>query len=143
MNQETSEFDLKAIEATLVQERKRLAILPKYVGARGMLLFESYVYGYAGKFAKRYDGAFWNMWELSNGGFYMSPAEDCQWSIEVPSNGFVGSVSSQGLGIVACLFALSHLGSLFGDDHYYERFHQLRDFACEHKDRAQILGAID
>jgi hypothetical protein len=142
MNQDEAEL-VPTIEAMLVHESKRLAILPKYVGARGMMLFEEYVYGYAGKFAKSYNGGFWNMWELSNGGFYMSPEEDCHWHIEVLSNGFVSSLSSQGLGIVACLFALSHMGNLNGEEHYFKRFHQLRDFACEHKDRAQILGAID
>jgi len=131
------------IELSLVREQNRLSVLPTYIGARGMMIFENYVYSHAEHFAATYTGGYWEMYALSNGGFFMSPSEIGVWNVQVPSNGFEGTMSSQAFGIVCCLFALSHLAALLGDENYSRRFHQLRDFALDHPEVALILGAID
>ncbi len=49
---------------------------------------------------REYRGAYWLMWELSNGGFYMAPARDEMLNIEA-MNYFSGQMSADAAGITA------------------------------------------
>jgi len=131
------------IEVSLVRDQNRILVLPTYIGVRGMMMFENYVYSHAEHFAAAYKGGYWEMYELSNGGFFMSPSESGIWRVFVASNCFEGEMSSQAFGIVCCLFTLSHLAARLGEENYSKRFHQLRDFALDHPEAQLILGAID
>jgi hypothetical protein len=94
--------------------------------------------------AEEYNGGYWNFYQLSNGGFYMPPADDRMYHV-VCDNYFQGDLSADALGIVACLTAYSHLsfsGSVFSHtyaDHYY----RLREFMYEHPEVKKILQATD
>jgi len=62
----------------------------------------------------------------------------------VNTNGYEGLLSADAAGITVCLFACSHLSFYDSrDDLFAERFHQLREFALQHAEAAQILAAID
>ena len=50
----------------------------------------------------------WELYTLSNGGFYMAPDIAQTWEVSCP-NYYAGTLSSDALGIVACLCAYSHL----------------------------------
>jgi hypothetical protein len=130
------------IDARRVDDSRRLATLPRYFGHR-LMMFESTVYNFMHRLALDYRGGFWQFYELSNGGFYMAPDRG-QYRFCVETNGYEGVLSADAAGITVCLFACSHLsfqdtqGELFA-----ERFHQLREFAVQHAEAAEIFAAID
>ncbi len=131
------------IQVRTVPDAERLDFLPRHFG-RQMLLVERTVYAHLENLSPDYRGGYWDYLDLSNGGCFMAPAEPRGYRIEVEGNGFRGKLDAECAGIVATLFALSHLSMKYVHiERLAERFHQLRDFACEHPDGNLILAAID
>ena len=127
--------------ATKVPEAYRLAFLPRHFG-RLFMQVESSIYGHMRGLCPGYTGGFWEFFELSNGGCYMAPAGEA-FEIQAP-NGHSGTVSGDAAGIIATLYALSHLAFRFEEVTVLsDRFHQLREFALGHREAAAILEAID
>ena len=144
MNTQCHNFDSTASEvsALRVDDLRRMGTLPRYFGDRAMR-FESAVYNFMHRLSPDYRGGFWQFYELSNGGFYMAPDRE-SYRLSIDSNGYEGTMSADAAGITVCLFACSHLS--FQDtrfDLYAQRYHQLREFAIEHSEAAQIFAAID
>lgn len=139
MNASSTSMTLSARE---IPSAERLKALPRHFD-RHMFHVEHAIYAFMRRLAKKYTGGYWNYYELSNGGFYMAPAQDTPFEINVDTNGFEGSVSADAAGITACLFALSHLSFQIDNDTIAEHFHQLRDFALTHAEASAILAAID
>ena len=94
--------------------------------------------------ADTYDGGYWDFYTLSNGGFYMAPAEDRIYHVSC-DNMFEGDLSADALGITACLYAYSHLS--FSDGRFARvcacHYHLLREYMMEHPEVSAILGATD
>jgi len=133
----------KRIVATRVPDGKRIGFFPRYFG-RHMLLVENYVYAHLSRLCADYRGGLWDYVDLSNGGCYITPSAPRGYTIVVDGNGFTGRLDAECAGVVATLFALSHLSMRFpGVETFARRFHQLRDFACEHPDGNLVLAAID
>ena len=129
------------ITATQVPDGYRLGFLPRHFG-KLMLVVESAIYYQIGVLAPAYSGGFWHMVDLSNHGSFMHPAES-ELHISAP-NGFEGTVSGEVAGIIATLYALSHLSFQYQDNEAIANgFHALRDFALEHSNVKDILDAID
>jgi hypothetical protein len=132
---------LTRIEAYPVSEHARIGTLPRHFGMH-MLTVEGRIYDFMSQFASTYDGGVWQFFELSNGGFYMTPPE-AQWNLRIDSNGFEGLMSSDAAGIAVCLFAFSHLSFEYTTDLFSKHFHRLREFAMNHSEAAKIFAAID
>jgi hypothetical protein len=131
------------IVVTRVPDAERINFLPRHFG-RQMLIVERAVFAHLENLCADYRGGYWNFLELSNGGCYLAPSEARGYRILVEGNGFSGNLDADCAGIVATLFALSHLSMRFpNNERFAERFHQLRDFACEHPDGNLIMAAID
>jgi len=127
--------------ATKVPEGYRLAFLPRHFG-RLFMQVESSIYGHMRDLCPGYTGGYWEFFDLINGGCYMAPAGDA-FEIHAP-NGHSGTVSGDAAGIIATLYALSHLAFRFEEATVLsDRFHQLREFALDHGEAAAILAAID
>ena len=133
--------ETQKIEAYRVPEHARIGTLPRHFGSR-MMAFEGKVYDLMGEFVADYDGAFWDFYQLSNGGFYMAPKMPSV-RFSVPTNGFDGTLSADAAGIAVCLFALSHLSFDRDGEVFSRHFHWLRDFALGHAEAGQIFAAID
>jgi hypothetical protein len=108
-----------------------------------MMTVEQSVYNFMREFVAEYKGAFWDFFELSNGGFYMAPS--CNpVKFSVHTNGFEGSLSADAAGITVCLFTFSHLSfQQPSADVFSRHFYALREFALDHKEAGMILAAID
>jgi len=108
------------------------------------LQVEPTIYAMANRLAASYQGGLWNLFVLTNDGFYMAPSSDTPYVIASP-NGFEGNMSADALGITACLFAFSHLS--FGEhalaETCAEHYHRLREYALSHSEVRAILAAID
>lgn len=126
-----------SVTATLCPLAQRLTALPRHFGTKGCR-FESLVYSWMRTLCPEYNGGFWEFYELSNGGFYMAPAAAQQESylLQCNGNGFSQHVSSNSAGIVACIFALSHMG-------LYDNCQKLLDFAEDLPEAEEIFAAID
>lgn len=129
------------IEAYPVPEYARIGTLSRHFG-RHMLTVEGRIYDFMAQFASMYSGGFWRFFELSNGGFYMSPPDET-YELCIDSNGFQGRMSADAAGIAVCLFTFSHLSFEHTTDIFTQHFHWLREFALDHPDAGLIFAAID
>ena len=136
-----SDLAATKIEAYPVPEHARLGTLPRHFG-RHMLTVESCSYDFMALFARTYSGGAWRFFELSNGGFYMSPPDEA-YDLRIDSNGFEGRMSADAAGITVCLFTFSHLSFQCATDVFSQHFHWLREFALDHREALRIFEAID
>ena len=132
-----------AIVATVVPDDKRLSVLPDFFELRHMLRAEALAFGYMSKLSIDYTGGYWHYYRLSNGGFYMAPANDNAMRIEWNGNGYSGLMSADAAGVVATLFMVNHLANELRTDAMADLYYQVRDFAAEHPESKAILAAID
>jgi hypothetical protein len=133
---------LARITSSVVPDELRLNVLPRYLG-RHFLQGEALVYGWAARLCHTYDGGFWNFFTLSNGGFYMGPANLGRVHVRWHLNGYNDTMGADAFGIVVTLFALCHLAEKTRDDVIINRYHELRTFATQHVEAANILRVID
>ena len=125
--------------------QERIGVPAKLFGVSFPLLLEPYIYTVTGKLAPDYHGGYWNMYALSNGGFYMAPATEKQFNVVSP-NGYESTLSTDALGITACLYAYSKLSFSARPD-FSEvcagQYHLLRDYMLEQAGAGAVLRAID
>ena len=123
---------------------QRVSHTARLFGHQFPMRLEPTIFSIAGNLAAEYDGGYWEFYRLSNNGFYLAPVSDTQFSVS-SQNGYEGSMSADALGIVACLYAYSHLS--FGDGAFAEicaqQYHLLREFALDHAEAGSIMQAID
>ena len=137
----TSTTTVERVEAWLVPEHARIGTLPRHFGMH-MLTVEGRIYNFLSQFCPSYDGGMWQFFELSNGGFYMSPPED-SYELTIHSNGFRGHMSADAAGITVCLFAFSHLSFEYTTDIISRHYHWLLEYAKDHVEASAIFAAID
>lgn len=129
----------------LVAEDQGLAVTAEMFGAHFPLMIEPVVYGITERMAEAYQGGYWLMYTLDNGGFYMAPEGDQTYPV-VCDNYWKGALPADALGVVSCLYAYSHL-SFSGDQGFAktcaEHYHRLRAYMYDHSELPAILGAID
>ena len=130
----------------LVPEDQRLAVVEQLFGIHFPLRTEPVIYGQTGKMTQgQYRGGYWHFYTLDNGGFYMAPEGDQTYLVSC-DNYWQGELSADALGIVACLYAYSHLSfSRYQGfaKNCAQHYHLLRAFMMDHDEVASILGAID
>jgi len=135
---------INPITRQVVADDQRIHTTADLFGVYFPLRLEPFVYAMTSKLSDHYGGGYWNFYVLSNGGFYMAPDGDGRFQV-VSENGFECFMSSDALGITACLYAYSHLS--FGEDDFSEtcarQFHRMREFMMGHPEARAILGAVD
>lgn len=136
---------LSTISRLQVSDKQRIQHTADLFGIRFPLNIEPAIYSITGNIASEYNGAYWEFYALSNGGFYMAPCSDQTYQVSC-ANGYEGKVSPDALGITACLYAYSHLSfssnQTFAEicaNHYY----WLREYMLQHLEASKIIGAID
>jgi hypothetical protein len=132
------------VSRELVPEDRRIAITEKLFGIHFPLQLEPVIYSITERMAEDYRGGFWELYTLSNGGFYMAPSIDHVFHVTC-DNQFEGDLSADALGITACLYAYSNLSFADGGiaREYARHYHLLREFMMEHPEVRAILGATD
>jgi hypothetical protein len=133
------------ITKKLVAVQKRTSHTATLFGLNFPMRLEPVVYGLTDNLSEDYHGGYWDFWELSNGGFYMSPSSHNTFKVSC-MNDYVGEMSADALGITACLYAYSHLS--FGQesqftDTFAQHYHWLREYALDHDESRAIMSAID
>lgn len=131
------------ITATKVSDDKRLKFLPRLFGSQ-FLRGERAAYNWAESLSDDHDGAYWEFFDLSNGSGFMAPAGDKEYKVEVSTNYYSGTMSTEAFGIVVTLFAMSSLFSeTMVSEELIDKYELLRDFAAEHPEASKIYKAID
>ncbi len=143
LNPVAGEAGAAANAAALVPETRRSAFLPKLFGKRLVLIGENTVYNFMGWLCPDYLGGFWNFYEHADKPLYLAPTSALRYRIICRTNGYDDEVSADAGGIIATLFAFSHLSFRYRVEELSEGFHRLRDFAGDHPEAAQIFAAID
>ena len=135
---------LANIHRERLEDPQRVGYSSQLFGIHFPLKLEPTIFGMADRLALGYDGAYWQFYALSNGGFYMAPGTDAIFDVSC-ENGFEGKLSADALGITACLYAYSHLS--FAEDKFAtacaQHYYLLRDFMMEHQEARVILRATD
>jgi len=132
------------VTAALVPNAARPVFLHRYFGD-AFLVVEQAIYTMTDELCPDYMGGVWAFFELSNGGAYMAPDRERTWRMQVRGNGYEGELSSDAVGVVVTLFAMSHLSFAYPgfSEMFTDRYHQLRDYAGNHPEASQIFAAID
>ena len=130
------------IIAYATPEQLRMKLLPHYLD-RHYPAAESTVYEWAARLCHSFQSNFRDLFTLTNGGFYMAPSEMGRVHVRWYPNGYNDMMGTDAFGITVTLFALCHLAVTTRDYLIIEHFHQLREFATQHVEAANILRAID
>jgi|GEM_PF-1586851 hypothetical protein len=101
------------------------------------------VFKYAQILCKDYQGDTWQSWQLSNGGWFLTPKTQQNYHVCVPGNAFEGTLSAEVFGITVSLFAQGEISWTTERDVDSDAYYALRDFALDHAEAAAILAAID
>ena len=126
-----------------LNETERINYTANHFGKNFPFRIEPFIYDLARTLSGDYAGGYWNMYELSIGGFYMAPESDTPYNA-VCLNGYEGTLSADAFGITVCLYAYSNLS--FSEDLADvcgEQYHLLREFMFEHPEVREILAAIE
>ncbi len=131
------------MEVRKVTGNARMDFLYRALG-QVFMQFESTVYSVADKFSD-YDGGMWDFFELVDDGkvvgMYMAPSTEKMFMWNNPMNYSEGTISSDALGIISCLYAFSHLS--FRHEAMGDFYHSLRELAYDHPESEMIFMAID
>ena len=141
----TTETMKTIVTRDLVPENQRMAITELLFSMRFPLELEPIIYNFTERLSEDYKGGYWDFYTLSNGGFYLSLADDRTYHV-VSDNFFEGVLSSDGLSIAACLYAYSHLSFISTasfSDTYADMYHKLLEHAMYHVEAKFILQVID
>jgi hypothetical protein len=128
-----------------VNDNHRIQDTADLFGIPFPLNLEPAIYSFASSITSEYNGAYWEFYSLSNGGFYMAPCSDNLYEVSC-ENGYEGKLSPDALGITACLYAYSHLSfsnNVILAEECAKHYHFLREFMLEHADATSILRATD
>ena len=139
-----TQASLLTVTRELVPEDRRMDVVDQLFGTAFPLQLEPVVYGITDRMAHEYTGGYWHFYTLSNGGFYMAPAEDRVFHIKC-QNMYEGDLSADALGITACLYAYSNLSFSLSDvaREYARHYRLLREYMVGHPEVREILGATD
>ena len=139
-----TQASLLPVTRELVPEDRRMAVVERLFGMAFPLQLEPVVYGITDRMAQDYTGGYWHFYTLTNGGFYMAPAEDRVFHVKC-QNMFDGDLSADALGIVACEYAYSNLSFSLSDiaREYARHYHLLREYSMEHAEVSAIVAATD
>lgn len=129
---------------TIVPEARRMTFLTALFSPALMLIGERAVYQFMSWLAPDdYTGGLWHFHERDGHPLFMSPYSYKRFRIFCETNGYMGEVSAEAAGIIATLFALSHLSFRHEANQLAEAYMRVYEFAGEHSEAGEIFKAID
>lgn len=130
--------------ATIVCEEARLEFLPSLFGRSLLIVAENAVYGFMEKLSPLdYGGGFWDFYEQGGQPLFLAPRSKTRFRITGEVTGFQGDVSAEAAGIIATMFALSHLSFQYQSERLCDGYSRLYDYAAGHPEASEIFQAID
>ncbi|EJG2211559.1 TPA: antirestriction protein [Proteus mirabilis] len=139
------EQESTVIKTNLVHPRGRDTFWRFYFGTvPDWQRIEGDIFNMMAKCCQTYQGAFWEFSMLSNGGAFIWP-DMLEPSLQMfnPHNGNEAELSPEATGIAVCLMVYSIWSFKTESSVLIEYFYQLRDYAMQHPEQAQIFHLID
>ncbi|MEO0510820.1 MAG: antirestriction protein [Verrucomicrobiota bacterium] len=136
---------IKKITKTECPTGLRMDFLPNAVGGNIVqcVKYEHLTFAFMDKASPDYGSGFWNFYSLSNGGFYMAPEIDGDIRMEWEDNYFEGKMSADAAGISISLLAQNYFAWHVNRERFADKYHQLLDYAAQHKEAPAIYRFID
>ncbi len=136
--------DPKPVTRHLVPEDQEMGAAEDIFGDLFFLRLEPMIYEIVEQIAPDYRKQFWRYFKLSNGGLYLKPEEDRVYAVSC-ANGFHGDLSSDALGITACLSVYYSHCSFSQDERFGSKcgdhYHLLRSYMMDHAEAAQMTSS--
>lgn len=130
--------------ATIVPDGARMEFLPALFGLPLLIIGENTVYHFMERLSPAdYGGGFWNFYEHRGRPLFLAPTSRPRFRILCATNDYRGEVWAEAAGIIATLFAFSHLSFRHRSDRLAEGYGRLHRYATRHPEAAQIVQAID
>ncbi|RVT74289.1 antirestriction protein [Agrobacterium sp. CNPSo 2736] len=130
--------------ASIVSDDRRLEFLPTLFGRSLRIIGENAVYSLMEQLSPLdYRGGFWNFYEHEGKPLFLAPRTKTRFRITGEITGFVGEVSAEAAGIIATLFAFSHLSFQYQSAQLSEGYARLYAYSADHTEAAEIFQAID
>jgi hypothetical protein len=130
--------------ATIVPDACRLEFLPTLFGRSRLIIGENAVYSFMERLSPLdYRGGFWDFYEYDGQPLFLAPKSTSRFRITGEITGFRGDVSAEAAGIIATLFAFSHLSFRYQSDYLAEGYGRLYAYADGHTEASGIFQAID
>ena len=136
------------ITARYISENARMNFMPAAV--RGAFFSaDNFIQSFLNRYAKDYQGGYWEYLQASNGAFFMEAPQPLWLSLP---NYFEGECSAREVGIIVCLYAYSYFCGLAYEEGKAElnetmanRYHLLREYVntLENESQNRIYRAID
>lgn len=121
-----------------------MEFFPDLFGRKLMLVGERAVFQFMSWLSPQdYTGGRWHFHELAGRPLFLSPATENCFRITCETNGYQGEVSAEAAGLIATLFAISHLSFQYDSDQLGEAYLRLYEFAGDHPEAGEIFKAID
>jgi hypothetical protein len=127
-----------------LSEGHRSAYTTLLFGSSFPLLVEPMVFTFAARLSVAYTGGLWQLYALSNGGFYMAPHGHVEFPVVSPM-GLEGELSACAFGMTACLHAFDHLARVSSGrlaQACAEQYSLLRSHALDSAEAGSILESI-
>lgn len=129
--------------AALVSDERRMDFLPALFGLSLLIVGEHTVYHFLDRLSPDYGGGFWEFLERDGTPLYLRPASASRFRIRCATNDYEGEVSADAAGIIATLFAFSHLSFQDRSERMADAYARLYAFAGDHPEARAIFAAID
>jgi hypothetical protein len=130
--------------ASIVPDERRLDFLPTLFGRSLLMVGENAVYSLMERLSPLdYGGGFWDFYEYEGKPLFLAPRSKSRFRITGEINGFQGEVSAEAAGIIATLFAFSHLSFQNQSAQLLEGYGRLYAYCSDHPEAAKIFQAID
>ncbi|EPL2412983.1 antirestriction protein ArdB [Klebsiella pneumoniae] len=136
------------ITARYISENARMNFMP--AAFRGAFFSaDHFIQPFLNRYAKDYQGGYWEYLQASNGAFFMEAPQPLWLSLP---NYFEGECSAREVGIIVCLYAYSYFCGLAYEEGKAElnetmanRYHLLREYVntLENESQNRIYRAID
>ncbi len=125
----------KHITATLVHKSDKFKFLYNFFGEKLFKIGKCPFYDWLNNICKGNTGEEWNIYILSNGGFYIAPNDE-----KFPSSSDL--LSADATGIVVTLVNLQTMARGLGKSkgHFAKLYKLLRRFAAQHAEREMIFA---
>jgi hypothetical protein len=132
-----------AITATLVPEEARENFLYSKLNM-AMMNFEAIAFSNADRFCEEYNCAYWDFYELSNGGFFMAPALQKETvAVSNDMNYYSGECSPHDLGVIATMMGLCYVAERSRIDRDIGYMEKLAQYYYGLPDCRVIAGMLD
>ncbi|WLE00863.1 antirestriction protein (plasmid) [Agrobacterium leguminum] len=130
--------------AVIVPDEARQEFLPTLFGRSHLIVAENAVYALMERLSPLdYRGGSWDFFEHESKPLFLAPRSRTRFRITGDVTCFQGEVSAEAAGIIATMFAFSHLSFQFQSERLVEGYERLYAYSADHPEAAEIFQAID